>query len=67
MLPGEETTATCQRKTVEVLKTDGDRVLVQGMLNRGDRVIADGTHRLTAGMTASVVPVPDDTLSGTQR
>ncbi len=50
VLPGDEPIARCRRRTVEVLKTDGSLVLVQGMLRPGDRVIADGVHRITAGM-----------------
>ncbi|MGK7927765.1 MAG: efflux RND transporter periplasmic adaptor subunit, partial [Spirulina sp.] len=34
---------------VEVLNTDGDRVLVRGTLQAGDRVILDGTHRIVSG------------------
>jgi len=50
VLPGEDPVTKCQRRAVEVLKTDGSRVLVQGMLKPGERVIAEGVHRLTAGM-----------------
>jgi HlyD family secretion protein len=50
VLPGDEPVARCVRRAVEVLKTDGSLVLVQGMLRPGERVIADGVHRITAGM-----------------
>lgn len=35
-----------ERRDVEILKTESDRVLVRGTLQSGDRVIANGTHRL---------------------
>lgn len=40
---------TVARRQVEVLHTEGDRVLVRGTLQPGDRVIADGTHRVVVG------------------
>ena len=41
---------TVKRKDVEVLHNIGDRVLVKGTLQNGDRVIVNGTHRLVPGM-----------------
>lgn len=38
-----------QPQTVEILHEDGDRVLVRGTLQPGDRVVANGTHRLVPG------------------
>ena len=35
-----------ERRDVEVLHTESDRVLVRGTLNPGDRVITGGTHRV---------------------
>ncbi|MEM9539257.1 MAG: efflux RND transporter periplasmic adaptor subunit [Cyanobacteria bacterium P01_E01_bin.42] len=37
------------RRDVEVLHAEGDRVLVRGTLQAGDRVILDGTHRIVSG------------------
>lgn len=38
-----------QRSEIEVLHTEGDRVLVRGTLQSGDQVISSGTHRVTPG------------------
>lgn len=38
-----------QREAVEVLHVDGDRAYVRGSLQPGQRVIADGIHRIAAG------------------
>lgn len=56
--------ATVARQPVEILHTesaaDSDsaetRVLVQGLVQRGDRVITSGTHRIIPGQTVSVLP-----------
>ncbi len=53
VMPGTDEVAVCERRAVELLKSEGDHSLVQGMLQPGDRVIADGLHRITAGMTVS--------------
>lgn len=37
------------REAVEVLHVDGDRAYVRGSLQPGQRVIADGIHRIAAG------------------
>ena len=51
VMPGDDDVAICQRAAVELLKTEGDYSLVQGMLQPGDRVVVDGLHRISAGMT----------------
>ncbi|MDY6804705.1 MAG: HlyD family efflux transporter periplasmic adaptor subunit [Cyanobacteriota bacterium] len=38
-----------ERSFLEVLHTESDRVLVRGTLERGDRAIASGTHRIVPG------------------
>jgi multidrug efflux pump subunit AcrA (membrane-fusion protein) len=38
-----------QPKAVEILHQDNDRVLVQGALQGGDRIVASGVHRLVPG------------------
>ena len=42
------------RRDVEVLHTESNRVLVRGTLNAGDRVIARGTHRVSTGQVVQV-------------
>lgn len=50
----ETSDLTVSRQPVEVLHTEGDRVLVQGLVQPGDRVIASGTHRVVPGQVVSV-------------
>lgn len=50
VMPGNDRTATCQRRAVEVLQTEGDYSLVQGMVDPGERIIVAGLHRVTAGI-----------------
>jgi RND family efflux transporter MFP subunit len=38
-----------ERRDVEVLHTESDRVLVRGTLISGDRVVTSGTHRIVPG------------------
>jgi len=38
-----------ERREVEVLHTDGERVYVRGMVTDGELVVANGTHRLAIG------------------
>lgn len=61
----EQDSATDQsiaaKRDVEALHTDGERVLVRGMLEAGDRVIVGGTHRIVAGQrvtTSQLAQVP---------
>ena len=42
------------RRHVEIVHTEGDRVLVQGMVQPGDQVIPSGTHRVVAGQEVEV-------------
>ena len=44
------------RKDIEVLYTEGERVLVRGTLQNSDRVIMSGTNRLAPGQLVSVSP-----------
>lgn len=37
-----------EKRQVEVLHTEGDRVLVRGTLTTGDRIVLDGIHKLAA-------------------
>ena len=38
-----------ERRQVEVLHAEGDRVYVRGTLRDGERIVSEGTHRLVAG------------------
>ena len=38
-----------EQRTVEVLHQESDRVLVRGTLQPGDRMVANGVHRLVPG------------------
>lgn len=49
VVEGDESDSRASRRDVEVLHTDGSRVMVRGTLESGDRVIVDGTHRIVAG------------------
>jgi len=46
--------ATVTRQPVEIVHTEGDQVLVQGLVEAGDRIITSGTHRVVPGQTVSV-------------
>lgn len=46
-----------QPKAVEILHQESDRVLVQGALQGGDRIVANGVHRLVLGQ--QVRPLSD--------
>jgi RND family efflux transporter MFP subunit len=43
-----------ERRLVEVLETDGERVLVRGTLKEGDAIVAEGTQRLVPGQLISL-------------
>jgi multidrug efflux pump subunit AcrA (membrane-fusion protein) len=42
------------RRDVEVLHTEGDRSLVRGLLEEGDRLITSGTHRIVNGQAVEI-------------
>lgn len=44
-----------QRRDVEVLHTESQRVFVRGTLDSGDRVLTGGTHRVSAGQTVRIL------------
>lgn len=48
---------TVQRSQLEVLHTQGDRVLVRGTLQPGDRVVKSGIHRLSPGQRVRTVSI----------
>ena len=44
-----------ERRYLELLETEGDRVLVKGTIQPGDKIIIDGTHRLIPGQIVKQV------------
>src|SRR5690606_17585818 len=51
-----------ERREVELIHVDTERVLVRGMLEEGDLVIRDGVHRVTPGQ--AVEPIANDMPDG---
>jgi len=49
------------KRDVEVLYTDGEKALVRGALKEGDRIIADGVHRLAPGQAVKVTTANSQT------
>lgn len=47
--PSDKDTFTVERRDVEVLYTEGDRVLVRGAIEPGDSIITNGNHRIVSG------------------
>ncbi|MBW4652095.1 MAG: efflux RND transporter periplasmic adaptor subunit [Kaiparowitsia implicata GSE-PSE-MK54-09C] len=47
---------TVARRDVEVLHTEGDRLLVRGTLQPGDRAIVSGAHRIVPGQRVQPAP-----------
>lgn len=45
---------TVERKDVEILSIEGDRLLVRGTLTSGDEVIVEGIHRIVPGQMVEV-------------
>ncbi|MGF1568743.1 MAG: efflux RND transporter periplasmic adaptor subunit [Nodosilinea sp.] len=52
--PAQAPAFTVAPQPVEILHTEGDRVLVQGLVQPGDQVIAAGTHRVVPGQVVSI-------------
>ncbi|MFA9477686.1 efflux RND transporter periplasmic adaptor subunit [Phycisphaerales bacterium AB-hyl4] len=50
--------ARVSRRDVELLYQDGERAFVRGALAEGQRVVADGLHRLTPGQVVRVADEP---------
>lgn len=53
--PGEDGFATVDRRQLEVLHTEADRVFVRGTLRDGERIVSGGVHRLVPGQKVRVV------------
>jgi hypothetical protein len=52
--PEQDSSWEVARRHVEIVHTEGDRVLVQGMVQPGDQVIPSGTHRVVPGQGVRV-------------
>ncbi|RMB02013.1 efflux RND transporter periplasmic adaptor subunit [Eilatimonas milleporae] len=52
--PSEGADAIISRRDIEVLHHDTDRAFVRGALEPGDRLVADGLHRLSPGLLVAV-------------
>jgi len=50
-VPASESNFTVERRDVEVLHTESERVFVRGTLDDGDLVIDGGTHRIVPGQS----------------
>lgn len=48
-----EPTFSVEKRDVEILKAETDRVLVKGNLRSGDRVVSDGIHRIVPGQSVT--------------
>ena len=44
-----------ERRYIELLETQSDRVLVRGTLQSGDTIVTNGTHRLVPGQLVSLI------------
>lgn len=51
----EEERFITTRRDVEVLHTDGQRVLIRGTIQSGEEVVVTGTHRVVAGQVVQVI------------
>jgi len=51
-----------ERRDIELLHTESERVLVRGALRPGDRLVAGGTHRLVAGQQVRSIKTLDPRL-----
>ncbi len=54
-IASEGETHRIERRDVEVLYTEGDRVLVRGTIVAGEEVVNSGTHRLVSGQIVKLV------------
>ena len=54
VVPDKPHTSRVERRLIEVLETDGERVLVRGTLKKGDAIVTDGTQRLVSGQLVSM-------------
>lgn len=60
-----EATHKLERRELELLHQESDRVYVQGTISGGDLIISEGVHRLVPGLIVKVTP-PVDVSGGTK-
>ena len=51
----ENRESKAERRYLELLETQGDKVLVKGTIQPGDEIIIDGTHRIIPGQLVKKV------------
>lgn len=54
VVANDSNSSRIDRRLIEVLETDGERVLVRGTLQEGDAIVTDGTQRLVPGQLVSL-------------
>jgi RND family efflux transporter MFP subunit len=54
VVPGDDGLLRTERRPVEVLHTDAKGVLVRGVLSAGDRIVAEGVHRVVEGQVVEI-------------
>lgn len=59
----EQGTSRVERRVVEIIQTEESRAFVRGTLRDGDRIVADGLHRLIPGLEVSVLPAARSTAT----
>lgn len=52
---GSPLVGTLSRRDVQMIHVDGDRAFVSGVLRRGEKVVAEGVHRLVPGLRVQAV------------
>lgn len=52
---GSTPVGTLSRRDVQMIHMDGDRAFVTGVLKPGEKVVADGVHRLVPGLRVQMV------------
>lgn len=52
---GATLVGTLSRRDVQMIHMDGDRAFVTGVLRRGEKVVAEGVHRLVPGLRVQAV------------
>ncbi len=52
---GNKSAFTVESKSVEILHQESNRVLVRGTLQSGDRIVANGVHRLVPGQRVRAI------------
>ncbi len=53
-----------EKRDVQIVYNDGDRVLVEGTVSSGDQIVLDGLHRVVSGQKVSIQQQPMFPLVG---